>query len=171
MNTLTASYPLTADLYQAGVRTRFRSVALRLLLLCAIGVAAALALLVQDEPIWAGRSILATILLTLSGLALAMLLVAYLRSQRAKAEWLKRVGGGTETLTMDDDGMGLEIPDQRSWIRWSALREVWCGRDAWLFYTRGVSHAVIVAAPALDGAAGTFVRAKAAEAGARVREA
>ena len=149
---------------------RLRRVALRLLLLCAIGAAVALQLLVLGEPIWAGEPFLATMVLTICAFAIATLLVAYVRSRRAEAEWLKRVGGGTATLSMDDEGLGIEIPDQRSWVRWSALREVWCGRDVWLFYKRGSGDAVIVSARAFDGAGAAFAQAKAAAAGARVRD-
>jgi hypothetical protein len=170
VRTLTASYPLTAELYRAGVRLRLWRVAVPLLLLCAIGAVVGVQLLVQGEPIWAGAPILATIMLTICAFAVATMLVTYVRLQRAEAEWLKRVGGGTATLSMDDEGLGIEIPDQRSWIRWSALREVWCGRDVWLLYRRGSNDAVIVPARAFDAAGAAFVRAKAGGAGARVRD-
>ena len=168
MSTLTASYPLTAELYRAGVRMRLRRVALRLLLLCAIGVAAGVQLLVTDEPTWASE--LATVMFTICAFAIGMLLAVYARSRRSEAEWLKRVGGGTATLSMDDEGLGIEIPDQRSWVRWSALREVSCGDVVWLFYKRGSNDGVIVSARALEGAGAAFVRTKAAAAGARVRD-
>ena len=168
MSTLTASYPLTAELYRAGVRVRLRRVALRLLLLCAIGVAAGVQLLVTGEPAWASE--LATVMFTICAFAIGMLLAVYARWRRSEAEWLKRVGGGTATLSMDDEGLGIEIPDQLSWVRWRALREVWCGRDVWLFYKRGSNDGVIVSARAFDGAGAAFVRTKAAAAGARVRD-
>jgi hypothetical protein len=168
VSTLTASYPLTGELYRAGVGVRLRRVAFRLVLLCAIGAAVGVQLLVTGEPTWANE--LATVMFTLCAFALGMLLAVYARSRRAEAEWLKRVGGGTATLSMDDEGLAIEIPDQRSWLRWGALREVWCGRDVWLFYKRGSNDAVIVSARAFDGAGAAFARAKAAAAGARVRD-
>ena len=168
MSTLTASYPLTAELYRAGVRLRLRRVVLRFLLLCAIGAAAGVQLLATGEPTWASEA--ATVMFTICALAMAMLLAVYVRLRRAEAEWLKRLGGGTATLSMDDEGLGIEIPDQRSWVRWSVLREVWYGRDVWLFYKRGSNDAVIVSARAFDGAGAALARAKAAAAGARVRD-
>jgi hypothetical protein len=71
---------------------------------------------------------------------------------------------------MDDEGLGIEIPDQRSWLRWSVLREVWCGREVWLFYNRDSNDGVIVSVRAFDGAGAAFVRTKAGAAGARVRD-
>ena len=164
---LTVSYPLTAELYRAGVRMRLRRVALPILLVVTVAALVGINILTLGEPAYA--AILSTILFTLCLVALVRLLGAYVRAMRAEAEWLKRVGGGTATLSMDDDGLGVEIPDQRTWMRWSALREVWCGGEAWLFYTRGGIQAMIVSARALDGSAGAFARTKAIATGARVR--
>jgi hypothetical protein len=126
VSTVTASYPLAAELYRAGVRMRLRRVAFRLLLLYAIGAAAGIQLLVTGEPTWASE--LATIMFTICAVAVAMLLTVYARSRRAEAEWLKRVGGGTATLSMDDEGLGIEIPDQRSWC--AGTRCAMCGAGA-----------------------------------------
>lgn len=169
MTSFTHSYKLDRTLFHSGRRLFWRRKILPL------GVTTIIALVIGvysfleregAEPL----AYAAVMLLTCAFFGVAGVIGYHVRSRRQEDEWMKRMDGATATLSVDDEGLALDVPDQRSWIRWSVLREVWCNPSAWLFFTRGRSDAIIVSAHAFDGGAGAFARVKAREAGAWVRD-
>ncbi|HVO88343.1 MAG TPA: hypothetical protein VMV45_07365 [Casimicrobiaceae bacterium] len=164
MTAFTHRYVLGAALYDAGLRVLRRRLWPRVaFVVAALLLIAILGNFAQDPMILA-------IALTALFIVGAVVTMAVMRMQSRRQAMLTRFGGHSAEVTIDDQGVRIVLPEQEGFRRWSLLRQLWCGKDVWILSWHGASDPVLLPAAIFAGEAGAFTRAKATEAGARVRD-